>query len=169
MPIYEFSCDKCRTIFSFLSRRVNTEGRPPCPRCGRTLSRQISLFAAVRRGRDEGEGDEENLPADEPRLEQAMAGMADEIEKLDEENPRQAARLMRKLAAAGGLRFNPAVEEAIARMEAGEDPEALEAEFGDAFEEESPFAPLESGKAGAVAAAWRRRAAPRRDPTLHEM
>ncbi|MCK4728291.1 MAG: zinc ribbon domain-containing protein, partial [Desulfobacterales bacterium] len=33
MPIYEFYCEDCNTIFNFFSRSVNTTKRPPCPRC----------------------------------------------------------------------------------------------------------------------------------------
>ena len=34
MPIYEFACPKCRKIFSFLSKRVNPDRTPECPKCG---------------------------------------------------------------------------------------------------------------------------------------
>ena len=33
MPIYEFYCRKCNTIYNFFSRSVNTEKIPFCPKC----------------------------------------------------------------------------------------------------------------------------------------
>ncbi|MEI6128202.1 MAG: FmdB family zinc ribbon protein [Pseudomonadota bacterium] len=45
MPIYEFYCTSCNTIFNFFSRTVNVTKRPACPRCGRELERQVSMFS----------------------------------------------------------------------------------------------------------------------------
>ena len=46
MPIYEFACPKCRRIFSFLSKRVNPDRLPVCPKCGnKKMSKQVSRFA----------------------------------------------------------------------------------------------------------------------------
>ncbi len=58
---------------------------------------------------------------------------------MDEEDPRQAANLMRKLTDMTGVDLGPGMEEALARMEAGEDPEQIEAEMGDLLEGEDPF------------------------------
>ena len=38
MPIYEFYCASCHTVFNFLSKRINTDGTPACPKCGRPNS-----------------------------------------------------------------------------------------------------------------------------------
>lgn len=138
MPIYEFYCSTCHTVFNFLSRTVNTQKRPGCPKCGRPdLDRQVSLFS-ISRGRKEEEAD---LPGDldEARMERAMEALAGEFEGIDEEDPRQAARLMRKLYEATGMKIGGGVEEAIRRMEAGEDPDAVEAELGDVLDGEDPF------------------------------
>ena len=35
MPIYEFYCPDCNTLFNFFSSRINTEKKPDCPKCGR--------------------------------------------------------------------------------------------------------------------------------------
>jgi len=46
MPIYEFYCRDCHTIFNFLSARVDTTTVPACPKCARAaLARQVSRFA----------------------------------------------------------------------------------------------------------------------------
>ena len=138
MPIYEFYCMKCNMIFNFFSRTVNTEKRPLCPRCGKTkLERRMSLFATPQ---NRGEDDEMPLPdLDESKMEKAMSLLAREAEQMNEEDPRQAANLMRKLSDMTGLHLGPGMEEALHRMEAGEDPEKIEAEMGDILEEEAPF------------------------------
>ncbi|MFC1868543.1 hypothetical protein ACFL0H_10460 [Thermodesulfobacteriota bacterium] len=76
---------------------------------------------------------------DESKMEQAMNVLSKEAEHLDENDPRQAANLMRKLTDMTGLNLGPGMEEALARMEAGEDPEQIEAEMGDLLEGEDPF------------------------------
>ena len=51
MPIYEFYCDDCNTIFNFFSRSVNTSKRPKCPTCKtRKLSRVMSAFSVTLAG-----------------------------------------------------------------------------------------------------------------------
>lgn len=145
MPVYEHYCPDCHTIFSFFSRRVDTDTRPNCPRCGRReLARQASLFAISKgRGeREDGDGDAD-LPdgLDEERLMQAFASMEGELSALEDDgDPKQAARVMRRLFEATGLPLGDGMAEAIRRMESGEDPDAIDAELGDALAEEDPFA-----------------------------
>lgn len=151
MPIYEFYCADCHTVYSFFSRRINTEKRPDCPKCGRPrLERRVSRFAISRGGQsgsEKGEGDgggeegEDLLPPgfDEEKFERAMMELADEAENMDEEDPRQMARLMRRLSQTTGLQFGGAMEEAIRRLEAGEDPESIEEDLGDVLEQEEPI------------------------------
>jgi hypothetical protein len=145
MPIYEFYCPDCHTLYSFYSRRIDTDTTPPCPRGddggAHLLERQISLFAISRgRGDDEDDGGDVLDNIDESRLEQAMMAMSGEMESVDEDDPRQAARMMRRLFDSTGLRLSGGMEEAISRMEAGEDAEQIEADMGDMLEEEEPFA-----------------------------
>jgi len=146
VPIYEFYCDQCNTIFNFFSRSVNTEKIPLCPRCGDVkLDRRMSAFATLR-----ARGEEEDSPVpdlDDSKLEGAMNLLAREAENIDENDPRQAAKLMRKLTDMTGLDLGPGMEEAFRRMEAGEDPEEIEEEMGDLLEGEEPFGLKEKSRA----------------------
>ena len=61
MPIYEFYCEDCNTIFNFFSRSINTTKKPKCPVCKtKTLSRQMSAFAFT--GKAKEDGDMDDLP-----------------------------------------------------------------------------------------------------------
>lgn len=166
MPIYEFYCRRCNTVFNFFSRTVNTAKIPKCPRCKKTdLERRMSIFARVRGGKSETEtaGDGDLPPFDEAKMEKAMSLLAAEAEHADEENPRQAANLMRKLTDMTGMKLGPGMEEALHRMEKGEDPEKIEAEMGDLLEKEEPF--LLEGKGRGS----KRKIRPRVDETLYDL
>jgi len=167
MPIYEFYCSDCHTVFNFLSRTVTTTKRPACPRCGRPdLEKKVSSFA-ISKGRVETAGEDDLPEIDENRMEQAMASMAREVEGINEEDPRQMARLMRKLYDATGLRLGDGMEEAIRRLEAGEDPDKIEEEMGDFLEGEDP---LLGGTSGPGLKGLRRRLRPPKvDSTLYEL
>jgi putative FmdB family regulatory protein len=163
MPIYEFYCPDCNTLFNFFSRTVNTSKKPKCPRCKtRTLERQMSAFAFTGKARESEEG--EDLPFDEGKMEKAMQMLAGEADRIDENDPRQAADLMRKLTDMTGMELGDGMQEALRRMESGEDPEQVEAEMGDLLENEDPF--LRPGKKGGKPAARR---PPVKDETLYDL
>jgi len=162
MPIYEFHCTPCNTVFSFFSQRVNTTKIPACPRCRRPLKRQLSIFARGSRGKEEPAGDD-MPPIDEARMEKAMAMLAGEAERINEDDPRQAAQLMRKLTDATGLSLGSGMEEALSRLEKGEDPDRIEAEMGDLLEAEEPFF------AGGKGAKGGRKRSPRVDETIYDL
>jgi putative FmdB family regulatory protein len=140
MPVYEFYCEDCHTVFSFRARQVNTDKRPDCPKCGKPrLERQLSLFAISRGGTDPG-GDEQLPDLDDAAMERAMAALASEADRIDEDDPKQVARMMRKLFDATGMKLGDGIEEAMRRMEAGEDPDKIEQEMGDLLDEGDVFA-----------------------------
>ena len=164
MPIYEFYCEDCNTIFNFFSKTINTTKKPKCPKCKtKKLSRQMSAFSFT--GKAKEEGDMDDLPFDEGKMEKAMQMLAGEAENINEDDPRQAANLMRKLTDMTGLELGTGMQEALKRMEAGEDPDAIEAEMGDLLEGEEPF--LLPEKKGGVTA--KKRSAPQRDETLYDL
>ncbi|MFO7666482.1 MAG: zinc ribbon domain-containing protein [Desulfobacterales bacterium] len=163
MPIYEFYCGNCNTIYNFFSRSVNTTKLPICPKCKtRKLSRQVSVFAVTGRAKEDGNADD--MPFDESKMEKAMQMLEKEAGNINEEDPKQAAALMRKLSDAAGLKLGSGMDEAIRRLEKGEDPDSIESEIGDILEQEDPFSL--SGKKGAGRS---KRNAPLRDETLYDL
>jgi putative FmdB family regulatory protein len=140
MPIYEFACPRCRRIFSFLSKRVNPDRLPVCPKCGnQKMSKQVSRFAlskgvkepAAKTGTDP-EGGPPLPDFDDPRVARAMMEMERDMEHLDENNPRHLAHMMKKmkdLMPPGSVPKE--LDMAIKRLEAGEDPGKIEADMGD--------------------------------------
>jgi putative FmdB family regulatory protein len=170
MPIYEFLCPDCNTIYSFFSRSVNTDKAPSCPRSPQhALQKKVSMFAVrgKAKGKEKGEGDEPGLPIDESKMEKAMEALAGEAENISEDNPRDAAKLMRKLSDMTGLHYGDTMQEALRRMESGEDPEKIEEEMGDLMNTENPedlfVLPDKKGKKSGT------KPAPKRDDTLYEM
>ncbi len=138
MPIYEFSCPKCRKIFSFLSKRLNPDRLPVCPKCGnKRMTKQMSTFA-MPRGTTESappsEGGDPMPEMDDPKVMRAMAELERDMGHLDENNPKHMAHLMRKMKDALPPGTMPKeLDIAIKRLEAGEDPEKIEADMGDVF------------------------------------
>jgi len=153
MPIYEFACPQCRRIFSFLSKRVNPDRAPVCPKCGnKKLSRQISRFAMTKGLKEpasgpNASGSEPPMPDfNDPRVERAMMEMERDMEHLDENNPKHMAHMMRKMKDLMPPGTVPKeLDVAIKRLEAGEDPEKIEADMGDVLGE---FMGGEGGTAG---------------------
>ena len=140
MPIYEFACPKCRRIFNFLSKRMNPDRPPSCPKCGnKKMVKQMSRFAmtkglkepAAKGGADAGE--EGPMPDfDDPRMMRAMSELERDMEHLDENNPKHMAHMMRKMKAIMPPGTMPKeLDVAIKRLEAGEDPEKIEQDMGD--------------------------------------
>ncbi len=139
MPIYEFACPDCRKIFSFLSKRVNPDRLPVCPKCGNTkLFKQMSRFASPRGAKEAAPdagtaGDQEPAPDfDDPRVMRAMSELERDMEHMDENNPRHMAHMMRKMKDIMPPGTVPKeLDVAIKRLEAGEDPEKIEEDMGD--------------------------------------
>ncbi len=113
MPIYEYGCYDCRkrvNVFFRSFSEVETK-EATCPRCGGThLKRLISRVAFVR--------------SEESRLE----NLADpgSLSGLDENDPKSIARWMRKMSSEMGEDLGSEFDEVVDRLEAGENPEAIE-------------------------------------------
>jgi hypothetical protein len=119
----------------------------------------MSTFATI--GRAKETDDDFPLDIDESKMESVLSGLAGEAGNINEDDPRQMANLMRKFSDQTGLSLGDGMEEALARMEAGEDPDKIEQEMGDILETEDPF-----GKKPKKSI---RRTAPVIDDTLYEL
>jgi len=138
MPIYEFTCAKCRVVFSFLSKRINPDRIPVCPKCGnKKMLKEMSGFAAIKGGRPSEEagpgGAEEPMPdMDDPRLLRAMNHLEQDMAHMDENNPRHMAHMMKKMKELMPTDALPKeLDIAIKRLDSGEDPEKIEEDMGD--------------------------------------
>ncbi len=71
---------------------------------------------------------------DDPRMMQAMSEIERDMEHMDENNPRHLAQMMKKMKDVMPPGTMPKeMDVAIKRLEAGEDPEKIEADMGDVF------------------------------------
>ena len=141
MPIYEFACPKCRKIYSFLSKRVNPLHSPKCPKCGHLkLIKEISRFAMIKGAAEPAAKSETDscvddvaMPdMDDPKVMRVMGEMEKDMDRLDENNPKHMAHMMKKLKEIMPSGSMPKeMDIAIKRLEAGEDPEKIEADMGD--------------------------------------
>ena len=135
MPIYEYYCDQCNVIFNFYSSKVNTTKVPDCPKCGKKeLAKLISTFATI--GKAKEQSDDQFSGLDESKMEHAFESLMREAEHVNEDDPKQMASLMRKFTSETGVHLGDSMEEALSRMESGEDPEKVEKEMGDLLNEE---------------------------------
>ncbi len=99
MPIYEYYCKPCHTIFSFFARSTSNDKKPKCPKCGfKKLDKQVSRFA-ISKGLSEPSqagGDDPFENMDESKMEAIMSEMAsvmgDDEGNGGEEDPRKMAR-----------------------------------------------------------------------------
>jgi putative FmdB family regulatory protein len=165
MPIYEFYCPRCHKIFSFRSARVDTETRPRCPGCsGDTLERRVSRFAVTSSSRGSGD-DDTGLPVDEARMERALDALGGDLDKVDEHDPRALARFMRRFSQETGMDFGERYEEAVRRLERGEDPDAVEADLPPESEGDDDITQFFRARVTSD----RRSRPPARDDTLYDM
>ncbi len=124
------------------------------------LKRFLSNFSVLR---ESSEGNsEESFPFDEQKMEKAVGMLAQEAQNINEDDPKQAAHLMRRLSEMTGLDIGKGMKEAMKRLEAGEDPEKIEEEMGDILEED-PFALPEKK------VVREKNNAPFKDETLYEL
>jgi len=176
MPIYEYYSADTHKIYSFYARKlVRPNIVPRCPEGeGKRMERVLSPFAITGRAKEKTEEPGgEGMPDLDPRQEAEMMKLAGEMSGMDEENPdpRQLGRLMRRMMDITGEKMPEPMLEMLARMEKGEDPEKLEAEYGDVLDDDA-MGELGMGKGEGergAAGTLRRRLPPRRDPTLYEM
>lgn len=171
MPIYEFYCRPCHTVYSFLARSSSNTKRPACPKCGHPeLDKQISRFA-ISKGLAEPSqaGDDPFAGVDESKMDSLMEEMASAFGEDGEsasENPQDMARMMNKLFSVTGMQPSDAMQEAIRRMQAGEDPDRIDEEMGAILDAEDPMMGDVSGLKGRLKRYFE---PPNSDPGLYDL
>ena len=98
----------------------------------------MSIFATIGKAKEHN-GDDPLAGLDEKKMEQAFEGLMRDAEGMNEDDPRQMAALMRKFSDKTGLSLGDQMEEALSRMEAGEDPDQIEQEMGDLMDSDDAF------------------------------
>jgi putative FmdB family regulatory protein len=172
MPIYEYYCPPCHTVYSFLSRRMRVPLGVSCPKCGcKRLEKKVSRFA-ISKGLVENAGSGTDDPfanLDESKLEELMSQMDPGMQEgSSAEDPKQMAMLMKRMFELTGAEPTGAMLEAIKRMEAGEDPDSIDEDLGAALDEQpDPFSAASSGTKGSKIR--RLFQAPDVDPELYEL
>lgn len=167
MPIYEYYCPDNNKLYQFLARSLAQ--RDVIPRCpdnpAYSLQKQMSRFAILGKAKEENAQDP-FAGMDESQVEAMMSSLEGDMGALDEENPdpRQLGHFMRKMTDFMGDKAPPLLREMVRRLEAGEDPEKLESEFGgveEGAENDMLFAEMKK--------IIRHAKAPVRDPKLYEL
>ena len=171
MPIYEFFCPSNRRIYSFLARSLRLADEVPrCPDNPKwKMEKMISGFAVTGRAKEKSADVSGDL--DDAKMEAAMGEMEREfghIAESDNPDPRALAKMMRRMGEISGQKMPAQMDEVIARLEKGEDPDKLEAEYGDVFD---AMDNADDAGAGDDKTRTKTRRAKRitRDPKLHEM
>ena len=168
MPIYEFYCQENNTLYQFLARSLAYRDRvPTCPdNAAFKLEKRVSQFAVIGRAKEEIANDP-FAGIDDAQMESLMADMEGDMSALDTDNPdpRQLGHFMRKMTSVMGDKAPPELREMVRRLEAGEDPEKLEEQFG-GLDEGGAGDALFSQMLSRVKAA---RKEPVRDQKLYEM
>jgi hypothetical protein len=168
MPIYEFYCPDNNKLYSFLARSLSMKDKlPRCPDgAGLRMERRVSRFAVIGKAKEDT-ADDPFAGIDESKMDAFMAEMERDMGGLDEENPdpRQLGHFMRKMTDVMGDKTPPELREMVRRLEAGEDPEKLEEQFGGMDEGEAGDAMFSQLVARVKAA----RKEPVRDTKLYEM
>jgi len=173
MPIYEFFCPDNRRIYSFFARSLRFADKVPrCPDNPKwKMEKLISGFAITGRAKEKI-ADTTDGSLDDAKMEVAMSEMEREfghIAESDNPDPRALAKMMRRMGEISGQKMPAQMDEVIVRLENGEDPDKLEAEYGDVFDAMDGADDADTG--GDEIARKKARKAKRitRDPKLHEM
>ena len=135
MPIYEYYCADCKRKVSVFFRSFSAaEGAESviCPRCGgHNLSRRFSRVRVIKHGSAVGSdfaSDSDDLGGGDDDEFGDLDGYG-EVEKMmsgvDENDPRSIARFARQMQTQSGEEMDPEMDEALTRIERGEDPDRV--------------------------------------------
>ena len=188
MPIYEYYCPDNNKIYQFFAKTL-AQGQtvPKCPdNHAYRMEKIVSAFAVTGTSKKSKEPAEagapagQETPADDPRMEAAMAAMEREFSQVDENDPRAMGSMMRRMAELSGEKIDGEMEEVVRKLEEGTDPEKLEDQLGgdEAGAGDDPYGEMGGGMGGPDApktdpkeprVAYKiRRSPPQRDPNLYD-
>lgn len=108
---------------------------------------------------------------DDAKMDAAMDAMEREfggVSESENPDPRALAAMMRRMGELTGQKMPAQMNEVIARLEKGEDPEKLESEYGDVFDALDAGGE-DDGTLGEARKGLKRKKRITRDPTLYEM
>ncbi len=176
MPLYEFYCEPCHTIYTFRFPRVDTQTVPPCPICQHALKKEVSRVNCILRkstpAATDADGDFSAEEIEDAQRNDLLARMEHRLRALDDADgsPAEALAVMQRMAQESGYQFNDDVAEAFARIESGEDPEKVCEVFDEVFNVDNPFSKETTDATTAQHAAALRRyfTPPRHDPTWYD-
>ncbi len=149
MPFYEYHCKACgrRVTLFWTTMAKAREASPRCPLCGSgDLERRYSRFAIGRGGGRESSADS-----------------FDELERMassiDENDPADVARFIRRMSDEFGEPLEPEYEEAVEMLESGSSVDEVDdmlaekhirkhEEYGSPFDEREDFSPPGGGSGG---------------------
>ncbi len=98
MPIYEYRCERCNKLSSFLLLRTTEVIEPQCKHCGSTDMRRVISRVAV-------------LKSEEKRLESMLD--PSKFSDLDENDPGSVERVMRRMGRELGDELGEGFEESM--------------------------------------------------------
>ncbi len=112
MPIYEYYCDTCKKVSSFLLLRVSEQIEPYCKKCnGKDVRRILSRVSVIK--------------SEESRMESLLD--PNKFSDLDENDPRSVEKVMRRmgreLGDEMGEDFEAEMEEALSESESASSPQ----------------------------------------------
>lgn len=111
MPIYEYRCQTCKKLSSFLLLRITEEIDPYCKHCGgKDVTRVISRVTV--------------LKSEERRLESMLD--PSKFSDLDESDPKSVERVMRRMGKELGDELGEGFEESMEEALAESKPTATE-------------------------------------------
>ncbi len=174
MPIYEYYCPQNRRIYSFFARSLRyADTLPRCPDNPRwKMEKMLSGFAITGRAKEASEDPMGGDDLDESKMDAAMAEMEREfggVAESDNPDPRALAAMMRRMGELTGQKMPAQMDEVIARLEKGEDPEKLESEYGDVFDALDSADDDGDGPISAARKKLARKQRVTRDPTLYDI
>jgi hypothetical protein len=132
MPIYEYYCENNNKIYSFLIKSPALRSiTPQCPDHPEfTLQKTVSQFAFISKVKE--------TPVDDPfhgmndhEMERVMQVMEQELSGFENQNPhpKEMGNILQRMNQILGDRVPKELQEISRRLQAGEDPDQIDADF----------------------------------------